>query len=234
MSYECSIKDESVIGIVLGLNRVKVWKYTSSPLYGLFCSQHQYTFKCLEPYIGTHIGSQGITYECSIKDESVIGIILGLNRVKVWKYTSSPLYGLFCSQLQHTFKCLEPYIGTHFGYKSNEHVYAMKNLNCIGVVLDIHSEWLCYRSLIKIALQIHQFLRTCCAPCLNGVGIGCSIIPFSYLPFQSLDSLLAYWYALFSTFRSKFIIAPRTMRCLCVYSSIVFFSINKGYIKPTY
>ena len=79
MTRECSIKDKSVSGVVLGLNSVKVWKYTSSPLYGLFWSQLQHTFKCFEIYISTRIGSHGITYECSIKDKSVIdGIDLGL------------------------------------------------------------------------------------------------------------------------------------------------------------
>ena len=126
MSHEWSIKDKSVIGVVFGLNRVKVWKYTSSPLYGLFCSQLQHIFKCLQLYIGTQIWSKWTSYLCSIKDKSVSGVDLGLNRVNVWKYTSSPLYGLIVSHLQYTFKCLEPYIGTHFGYKSNEYVYAMK------------------------------------------------------------------------------------------------------------
>jgi hypothetical protein len=105
MSYECSIKDKSVIGVVLGLNRVEQSKYTSSsPLYGLFFSLLQYTLKCLEPFIDTPNVSHGITYECSIKDKSLIGVVLGLNRVEQSKYTSSPLYGLSLLLLKYTLK----------------------------------------------------------------------------------------------------------------------------------
>ena len=104
MSYECSIKDKSVIGVVLGLNRVEQSKYTSSPLYGLFFSLLQYTLKCLEPFIDTPIGSHGIIYECAIKDKSLIGVVLGLNRVEQSKYTSSPLYGLSLLLLKYTLK----------------------------------------------------------------------------------------------------------------------------------
>ena len=111
ITYECSIKDKSAIGVVLGLNRVEQSKYTSSPLYGLLFLQLLYTFKSLKPFIGKHIGSQGITYECSIKDKSLIGVVLGLNRVEQWKFTSSPLYGLFFSLLQYTLKYLEPFVG---------------------------------------------------------------------------------------------------------------------------
>ena len=42
----------------------------------------KYILKCLEPFIDTHIGSQGITYECAIKDKSLIGVVRGLNRVE--------------------------------------------------------------------------------------------------------------------------------------------------------
>ena len=49
--------------------------------------------KCLEPFIDTYIGYLSTKYECSMKDKSVIGVVLGLNRVKQWEYTSSPLYG---------------------------------------------------------------------------------------------------------------------------------------------
>ena len=137
---QCSIKDKSVSGVVLGLNRVNQWKYTSSPLYGLILSNLQYTFNGLKLFISTHIGSQGITYECSIKDKSVSGVDLGLNRVKVWIYTSSPLYGLIVSQIQYTFKCLEPYIGINIGSQGTPYECSIKDKSVIGVILSLNRD----------------------------------------------------------------------------------------------
>ena len=136
--YECSIKDISVIGVVLGLTRVKQCKYTASPLYGLFCSQHQYSLKCLEPYIGTHVGSQGITYECSIKDQSVTGVVLGLNRVKQCKYTASPLYGLFFLT-SPTYIQMPPALYQHTnGAHGITYECSIKDKNVIGIVLVLY------------------------------------------------------------------------------------------------
>ena len=138
ITYECSRKDESVIGVVLGLNRVKQWEYTSSPLYGPIFLLLQYTLKCLEPFIDTFIGYPCTKYMCAMMDVRWIGVVLGLNRVIVWKYTSSPLYGLFCSLLQYTFKCLELYIGTHIGSQRTLHQCSIKDKRVIGVVLVLN------------------------------------------------------------------------------------------------
>ena len=132
------MKDKSAIGVVRGLKRVIQSKYTSSPLYGLYFSLLQYTLKCLEPFIDTHIESQGITYECAIKDKSAIGVVLGLNRVEQSKYTSSPLYGLLFSLLQYTLKYFEPFIDTHIGPQGITYECSIKDKSVIAVDLGIN------------------------------------------------------------------------------------------------
>ena len=58
-----------------------------------FVPLFKYPFNGLHLYISTHIGPQGMSYQWSIKNKSVIGVVIGLNRVKQWEYTTSPLYG---------------------------------------------------------------------------------------------------------------------------------------------
>ena len=67
--------------VILNVNMISVMIFYSLEPKGNVRVK-KYILKCLEPFIDTHIGSQGITYECAIKDKSLIGLVRGLNRVE--------------------------------------------------------------------------------------------------------------------------------------------------------
>ena len=67
--------------VILNVNMISVMIFYSLESKGNVRVK-KYILKCLEPFIDTHIGSQGITYECAMKDKSLIGVVRGLNRVE--------------------------------------------------------------------------------------------------------------------------------------------------------